>query len=118
MYLETKHFSSETEVIQWFREAMEQRELKYTATQLLETLDLNKVDELEEAIHRAFIACRKLDINTREHFQQIYCAQETYLCIDWRLSTFAYLLILVNCNPLHPLVAKTQIELIEHKMNP
>ena len=106
----------ESQFLARLRKVIEESKLVHTASQLKEVLQMENDSEVDLGIQKAIRSLQKLNINIRPHFQQVYCAQNNILHIDWRLSSFAYLLILLNCDSEHPLVAKTQVELIRNQI--
>lgn len=71
-------------------------------------------EELSRAVARAMRACRRSGIPVREHFKPVYISdeEEHLVARDWKLSKFAYLLVLLNAETEHPLVSRLQVRLI------
>jgi hypothetical protein len=107
----------ESQFLARLRKVIEESQLIHSASQLKEVLQIENTEEIGRAIQKSIRIFQKLNIDSTPHFQQVYCAQNTSISIDWRLSSFAYLLILINCDSKYPLVAKTQIELIRNQLS-
>lgn len=99
------------------RQVIEESQLKYSASHLQAVLKIDNEEEMYWAIQKAIKTVKTLKLNSRNHFQRIYCAQNNLVIIDWRLSSLAYLLVLLNCDSEHPLVAQAQLELIRDKID-
>jgi hypothetical protein len=84
--------------------------LKYIcyASELTDRLKISE-EELDNAMERAFNACVSLNIPIRNNFRSVYRSFENYLVTDWKLSSLACYLIIINADPSNPHVAKTQI---------
>jgi hypothetical protein len=106
----------ENQFLARLRQGIEESKLIYTASQLEDMLQLENPEEIYWAIQKAITVFKTLNLNSKKHFKQVYCAQNNTISIDWKLSRLGYLLVLINCDSEHPLVAKAQIELIRNKM--
>ncbi|MEQ8910332.1 MAG: hypothetical protein RIC95_14125 [Vicingaceae bacterium] len=106
----------ESQFLARLRKVIEESQLLYTASQLKQLLEIENDDEVNWAIQKAIQVLQRLKMDSRLHFKQVYCAQDEVIRIDWRLSSFAYLLVILNCDSEHPIVAKTQVELIRTKI--
>tara|TARA_R110002049_G_scaffold265234_3_gene441359 strand:- start:1147 stop:1509 length:363 start_codon:yes stop_codon:yes gene_type:complete len=98
-------------------QVLEDAQLIHTASELKELLNLTDTDEIYWAIRKAIKTVKTLNINSKRHFKRIYRAENNSLSVDWRLSRLAYLLVILNCNSDHPLVAKLQVELIKNRLS-
>jgi hypothetical protein len=107
----------ESQFLARLRTVIEELKLVHTASQLKEVLQLESMSDLDQPIQKAIETMQLLNMSSRPHFQQVYCAQNNSIQLDWRLSSFAYLLIILNCDPKHPMVAKTQVELIKNQIS-
>ena|ERR1700741_4497580 len=90
---------------QWYVEA----KLNYFAGEVLEMLSIEEPEEISEALGRALKACRTLRIPVNRHFKKVYRFNGDVLITDWKISSFASYLIIINCNPVHETVAKAQL---------
>ena len=95
-----------------FLRGVQDRKLRYYASELQLALGLNHVGELTEAVKRAMRACQSQQLPLNEHFKAIYRCQEQGLILDWKLSELGYSMVLLNSDPAYPLVARMQLELI------
>jgi hypothetical protein len=88
----------------------EEAPIKYIcyASDLRDRLKL-KDEELEIAVERAFKACRSLNISVSKNFKSVFRPYNDQLVTDWKLSSLACYLIVINANPEIPAVARVQI---------
>jgi hypothetical protein len=98
-----------------FLSGVQESHLHYRASQIQERLGYTHLNQLEEAIRRAMAACRAQGLPLEEHFKPVYCSMEHDLQRDWRLSSLAYALVLLNSDPAHPEVARLQFSLLKQK---
>lgn len=96
-----------------FLHSLQERRLRFYASELQQTLELPELQQLEDALNRAMDACRSQQMELAEHFKPIYRCEETQIIRDWKLSPLAWCLVLVNANPAHPEVARMQLTLIQ-----
>lgn len=90
---------------QWFFETR----LNYFAHDIMEMLNIEDAEEIAESLNRAFQACSTLNIPFNKNFKRVYRFNGEYLIADWKISSLACYLIVINCNPSHESVAKAQI---------
>lgn len=95
-----------------FLRGVQNRELRFYASDLLAALELNRINELADAVKRAMRACQSQKLPLDDHFKAIYRCQEHDLILDWKLSGLGYSMVLLNSDPACPLVAQMQLELI------
>jgi hypothetical protein len=98
-----------------FIEALRDRELSFKASGLIEAR-INTYEALQHVVHRAMKICTIAGIDVSEHFKRIYVSDSNreHVAQDWMLSKFAYILVLLNCNPANPTVGEIQIQLIRN----
>lgn len=101
------HFS----VLQDFINSLEQRKLKYYASDIFEHDDVTE-EEINEAVQRAMQICSSMNISIAHHFKTIYKAIDEEIGIDWKMSVLGVYLVMINGNPRHSQVAKFQIDVI------
>lgn len=89
----------------WFFEPR----LNYFACDILDTLEITDADERVLSLNRAFQACGTLQISINRNFKRVYRFDGENLIIDWKISSLACYLIVINCNPSHEQVAKAQL---------
>lgn len=90
------------------------RELNLTryASEAAVEMNFGSVEELEDAVRRAFEACIAMNLDVQGNFKRTYvCSVSGVLC-DWRLSYFAYRLVCINGRTENPSVARMQSELV------
>lgn len=94
-------------------EALIHQALNYKASNLW-SKGFETPEGLSQAVARAMRVCRSTGIPLREHFKPVYVSDdEEHLVVqDWRLSKFAYLLVLLNAERERPLVGRLQVRLI------
>jgi hypothetical protein len=78
------------------------------ASELTDRLKISEED-FDDAIERAFSACVSLDIPIRNNFRQVYRSFEDYLVTDWKLTSLACYLIIINADPANANVARIQL---------
>lgn len=83
--------------------------LQYYASEIMEGLGLADMTELLKAVRRAQNACSSLHVSVEENFSRVYRSYKNILRIDWKLSALASYLLIVNCDPVNPIVAKAQL---------
>lgn len=95
-----------------FLHSLQERKLRYYASELQKLLDMPYLIELEDALRRAMDACRSQQLELAEHFKPVYRCEDTGVLKDWKLSPLAWCLVLINANPKNPEVARMQLALI------
>jgi DNA-damage-inducible protein D len=83
--------------------------LLYYASELLQQLNIIDENEFSNSIYRSIKACSALHISIDENFAHVYINQNNELISDWKLSLLACYLIVINCNPENPTIAKAQV---------
>lgn len=78
------------------------------ASELGDRLKLKEA-ELDKAVERAFSACRSLDISVSKNFKSVFRPCADHLITDWKLSSLACYLIVINADPSNQAVARVQI---------
>ncbi len=94
-----------------FVDAFLSSHLKCYASEFVIDFDLEELS-VHQAVIRAVRACASMNIPPSKHFRKIYLYDEGAIYIDWRLSPYGCYLLLVNCDPSNPLIAKFQSSLI------
>lgn len=95
-----------------FQQILEQ-ELTYCASELSGELRDPPPSELSIAIERAMKVCKGCGLPLNAHFKSFYRDVDGTIHQDWKLSKIAYCLTIMNGNVDNPLVAKTQLKLVE-----
>lgn len=95
-----------------FLKGVQDRKLRYYASDLQEKLGFEQFSQLAEAVRLAMRACRSQQIPLGEHFKAIYRCRERGMVQDWKLSGLGYGMLILNSNAGNPFVARLQLELI------
>lgn len=96
-----------------FLQGLHNRNLHFYASDVQQLLNMMDFSQLEEPIRRAMEVCRREGVPLEEHFKPIYRCQESNTLRDWKLSDLGYCLVILNCNPAHPTVARMQLALVQ-----
>ena len=83
--------------------------LIYLMSEIKESLKIENSDEIDLAFSRAIQACEALHIPFDYHFKKLFRYEGQQLIVDWKISSLASYLIIVNCNPTNKNVAKAQL---------
>ena len=94
-----------------FVDALLSSHLKCYASEIVAEFDLRE-HSVHTAVTRAVRACTSMNIPPSKHFRKVYLYDEESICVDWRLSPYGCYLLLVNCDPSNPMIAKFQASLI------
>jgi alpha-D-ribose 1-methylphosphonate 5-phosphate C-P lyase len=117
MLITTYYQFRENEALKTLQNVIEEQGLKYYAYDLYDLMHLNAYDELENAIARAIEICKTAHLPVRENFRIIFRDIDGDLVQDWKLSSVAYQLIIINGNPANNRVAATQVKIINYLIN-
>ena len=90
---------------QWF----ENFRLNYFVSDIMHNLNIVNTDEIQISLERTFNACNTLHISKKQNFKKIYRFDGTNMNIDWKISSLACYLIIINCNPSNEFVARAQL---------
>lgn len=99
-----------------FIENFNRRNCIYYASDLFKDNLFSKEIAINYAINRAKYACTALKIPLAEHFVSVYRSIDDEVYVDWKLSSFAAYLTLINGDPSDPLVARFQSDLFREKI--
>jgi len=94
-----------------FNETILDGELTFTASELM-NYGFTDRHQIENAIKRAIQTCQVAHIPVRNNFKTIYFSDHGEVTNDWKLSALAKKLIIINADTSIPIVAQTQIKLI------
>lgn len=84
-------------------------ELLYYASEIERSMGFS-AEELEVAIDRAFQACTTMHISIDDNFKAIFRSDDQHEMVpDWKLSSLACYLLIINANPSNSNVAKVQL---------
>lgn len=95
-----------------FAEALIDMELCYRASSLKDVFETSY--DISHALQSAMSVCLQAGIPLRKHFSIIYVADNQVLSTDWKLSRFAFCLVLLNGDTARPMVGRMQLELLRH----
>ena len=84
-------------------------QLEHLASEVLESLEVADEAEIADSLSRAFLACQMLHIPVQRHFRRVFCFDGIQMIADWKMSSLACYLLVINCNPSHEAVAKAQL---------
>lgn len=101
--------------IEGFVDYFNRRNCIHYASEVFKDDDFAKEIAINYAVKRAKYACTALNVPISEHFTSVYRAIDDEVYVDWKLSSFAAYLTLLNGNPSDPLVARFQQSLLREK---
>lgn len=84
-------------------------QLPYFVSDLMDSLNIDDSKEIENAVNRSFDACKTLQISKNQNFKKIYRFDGKNILIDWKISSLACYLVIINCNPSNEFVARAQL---------
>lgn len=84
------------------------RSLTYFASDIFQELNL-KDEEVSAAIRRTFQTFEALGISQEQNFCRVYRFDGESLFPDWKVSSLAACLLVINCSPANEAVARAQI---------
>jgi len=90
---------------QWFKSF----KLDYFLSDIMLNLDINDALEIQISLERAFAVCSILHISKHQNFEKIYRFDGQNLHVDWKISSLAGYLIIINCTPVNEFVARAQL---------
>ena len=90
---------------QWFKNFI----LDYFVSDIMSNLNIHDALEIQISLDRTFAACTTLQISKHQNFKKIYRFDGENLHIDWKISSLACYLIIINCNPSNEFVARAQL---------
>jgi len=76
-------------------------------------LDCESDDIIQNAFARALRTMLILNIPVRHHMKEIYRTEEEGVFIDYRLSSLATYLTIINAEPVNPIIARAQLYFVE-----
>lgn len=100
-----------------FLSNLQERNLTFYATDLLECEGCRNMDELGDAVRRATEVCTCMHLPLQENFKVVFRSNNGEVIQDWRLSPMAYMLLAINSDSSNQVVAKLQVELIKKVLN-
>ncbi|MCJ8163610.1 hypothetical protein MKJ04_02075 [Pontibacter sp. E15-1] len=100
-----------------FVNSMAENQLTFYASDLLQERGCDSIIEIELAVRRATEICNSMHLPLRENFKSVFRSRNGEVVQDWRLSPMAYMLMILNADPHHELVARMQVELVRRALN-
>jgi hypothetical protein len=96
-------------ILQSLQQKERDPELLYYASEIEQSMGFTD-NEIETAIERAFQACSTMHITIEDHFKPIFRSDNSQeLLNDWKLSSLACYLLIINANPSNANVARIQL---------
>lgn len=77
----------------------------------LSSLGIEHGPEMYEAVQRAMMACRGAGLSVDRNFKEIFVSRGGVIYRDWKISSLARNLIILNADPSNPIIAKIQVKL-------
>lgn len=93
------------EVQHWFLDA----KMDLFVSEIPMLLNMDDEAEMIQSLTSAMEACRSLKLPIHRNFKRIYRYNGNDIVADWKISSLAFYLIVINCNPSNELVAQAQI---------
>lgn len=100
-----------------FMDSLAEKQLTCYASDLLQQRGCDSITELEAAVKRATEICHSMKLPLQENFKAVFRSQNGKVVQDWRLSPMAYMLMVLNADSHHELVARMQVELVRRALN-
>lgn len=89
---------------------IENLKLNYFVSDIMSRLNIEDKNEINISLNRTFDACTTLHISKHKNFKKIYRFDGENIHIDWKISSLACYLIIINCNPNNKNVAVAQVQ--------
>ncbi|WP_017732767.1 hypothetical protein [Nafulsella turpanensis] len=99
-----------------FRRGVSERHLQFYASEIQKELGFSMNSQLSEAVRRAMSVCRSQQLSLDHHFKAVYRCRKNEIVKDWKLSKLGYCLVMLNCDPVFPEVARLQLRLLRKHM--
>lgn len=81
----------------------------YNSNELMDKLKYSDIVEFNEAVNRAIMTCKAMSISLNQHFKRIYIGDDKTLNAEWKFTSLACYLVIINANPANYHVAKAQL---------
>jgi len=91
------------------QQAYKNFKLNYFVSDIMNGLNIDNTQEIQISLNRTFAVCKTLHISKPQNFQKIYRFDGKNLHIDWKISSLACYLVIINCDPLNEFVARAQL---------
>ena len=83
--------------------------LIYFLSEISEALLIVDEQEIALSLKRAFQTCETLHLSLQQNFKKVFRHDGTHLRVDWKISSLACYLLIINCDPKNEHVAKAQL---------
>lgn len=99
------------ELMEWRsrKEQFSSPRLMHFASDIQEMLAITDALEFEEAVQRTFQTFESLNLPFEKNFKRVFRFNGSQLVPDWKISSLASYLIIINCKPSHETVARAQL---------
>lgn len=104
----TVYDHSTSRIFDNFIENFHRRNCVHYPSDIFKDENYKKEIAINYAINRAKMACSALNVPLAEHFVSVYRAIDEEVYVDWKLSSYAAYMTLINGDPSDPLVAEFQ----------
>ena len=105
-----------TNIIEQQQQYFNQPRLVYFVSDVMAGLNIEDTNDMDASLCRALQVCSNLQIPFNQHFKKVFRSDGENTMVDWKISSFACYLIVINCNPSNGLVAKAQLHFAMKKM--
>ena len=89
----------------WFLDA----KMDYFVSEIPMLLNMDDETEITQSLTNAMEACRSVKLPINRNFKRIFRYNGNDIIADWKISSLAFYLMVINCNPSNELVAQAQI---------
>ena len=100
------------EVIKNFEDILVTRKLTHLASEMA-MFGIDDAGEIKKAIEKAVTVCRMAGVPVAENFKPVYFCKNGKVFRDWRLSDFAFKLVIINTDIKYKVVSMTQVGLVK-----
>lgn len=94
-----------------FLDSMVGINLSHRSSEVGALLGIADAGEMEYAVERAMRVCRTGHIPAELNFRRIFTCRDHDVVSEWLLSDLAMRLVILNADPVHPMVAQAQLHL-------
>ena len=84
-------------------------DFRHSASELMDLLDLESFEEIDQAVQRAIKGCQAMGIPVNRNFKQVFRYNGDCLEKDYKLTSLASYLVIINADPGNTKVAQTQL---------
>ena len=107
--------SQTSPVVDEFEEKLAMLNLVHYASEAINEMEFESLEELHESVKRAMEICISAEISMKGNFLRVYKSYVEGITYDWKLSELAYKLVCISGNPSNPNVAHAIIQLIKNE---